>query len=159
MTLNIMTPEDRIAELNLVLPVAPPPAAIYLPFKRSGSHLWIAGQIAVREGQLIKEGVVGAQVSLEDAQECARVCALNILSQVKYAVGELSHIHQVIKLNVFVASTPAFTQQHLVANGASELIGEILGEAGRHARSAVGVSTLPLNSPVEIDAIFEVNDQ
>jgi enamine deaminase RidA (YjgF/YER057c/UK114 family) len=118
--------------------------------------LWIAGQIAIHQGQLIHQGIVGEDVSLDQAGECAHRCALNLLAQVKAATGSLSSIKRVVKLNVFVASHSTFTDQHLVANHASELFGSIFGDLGVHARSAVGVASLPLNSPVEIDAVFEV---
>ena len=150
--------EAQLVELGYTLPIAPPPAAIYLPYMRTGSQLWVAGQIAMSHGQLIHQGIVGAEVTLEQARQCAQQCALNLLAQVKAAIGDLDQIVKVVKLNVFVASVPTFTEQHLVANGASELFGEVFGTAGAHARSAVGVAVLPLNSPVEIDAIFEVRD-
>ena len=148
--------EAKVLELGYTLPTAPPPAAIYLPYMKTGSQLWVAGQIAMSDGMLLAEGRVGAEVSLERARQCAQQCALNLLAQVKAAVGGLDEVVQVVKLNVFVASIPTFTEQHLVANGASELFGDIFGVQGAHARSAVGVAVLPLNSPVEIDAIFEL---
>jgi len=150
------TPEERLHALGLTLPHPPRPAAYYLPYKRVGAQLWVSGQIAVRGGSLVQEGLVGSDVDLEGAQECARVCAVNVLTQVKEALGELSRVRQVVKLSVFVASARDFQDQHLVANGASELLAQVLGEAGRHARSAVGVARLPLNSPVEIEAVLEV---
>ena len=148
--------ERRLFEIGERLPLAPPPAAIYQPFMRTGDQLWIAGQIALSDGKMLATGIVGVEVDLEIARRCARQCALNLLAQVKSATGSLESIKRVVKLNVFVASSPDFISQHLVANGASELLGDILGEFGVHARSAVGVASLPLNSPVEIDAIFEV---
>ena len=151
--------ELRLEELGYILPVAPPPAAIYLPFMRTGQQLWVAGQIAVREGELIHSGRVGVEVSLDEARVCAEQCALNLLAQLKLAMGTLDALNRVVKLNVFVASSVDFTSQHLVANAASELFGAVFGELGTHARSAVGVASLPLNSPVEIDAVFEVRDQ
>ena len=150
--------EVRLEELGYILPVAPPPAAIYLPFMRTGQHLWVAGQIAMRGGDLIHRGQVGTAVSLEEARVCAEQCALNLLAQLKLAMGTLDALTRVVKLNVFVASSVDFTSQHLVANAASELLGEVFGTLGAHARSAVGVASLPLNSPVEIDAVFEVRD-
>ena len=149
--------ENALSTIGHKLPIAPPPAAIYLPYQWSGNQLWIAGQIALQNGHLLHQGLVGETVTLEEARVCAELCILNVLSQVKLATGDLGAIDQVIKLNVFVASSPSFTDQHLVANGASELLGAVLGERGRHARAAVGVATLPLNSPVEIDAVFRVN--
>jgi enamine deaminase RidA (YjgF/YER057c/UK114 family) len=146
----------RLTELGYTLPEAPPPAAIYQPYMMTGNQLWIAGQIAIRDGALLYEGQVGASVTLDQARACAELCALNLLAQLKRAQGSLDALVQITKLNVFVASSPEFYSQHLVANAASELLGTILGNAGVHARFAVGVSALPLNSPVEIDAVFEV---
>ena len=155
---HLITPEAKIESLGFILPVAPPPAAVYLPFKQIGNQLWIAGQIAVQDGQLVHEGIVGKDINLEQAQKCAQICALNLLAQVRLALGDLSRVQQVVKLHVFVASDPSFVQQHLVANYASELIAQVFADAGTHARSAVGVASLPLNSPVEIDAIFEIRN-
>ena len=150
------TPEERLAELGITLPTPPAPAAAYVPFVRSGNLVFTAGQVAVAEGGLIAEGIVGRDVDLDTAVACARQCAINVLAQVKAAVGELSNVERIVKLTVFVASAPDFTQQHLVANGASEFIGEVFGEAGRHARSAVGAPSLPTNTPVEVEAIVAV---
>ena len=150
------TPEERLAELGIDLPTPPAPAAAYVPFVRSGNLVFTAGQVAVGEQGLLAEGIVGRDVDLDTAVACARQCAINVLAQVKAAVGELESVARVVKLTVFVASAPDFTQQHLVANGASELIGEVFGEAGRHARSAVGAPSLPTNTPVEVEAVVEV---
>lgn len=150
------TPEEKLAEMGITLPDAPAPAAAYLPYVRTGKMLFTAGQIAVSGKEFVAQGIVGADVDQETAIACAKQCAINILAQAKSALGELSNIKRIVKLNVFVASTPEFTNQHLVANGASTFIAEVLGDAGRHARSAVGVPSLPLNSPVEIEAIIEV---
>lgn len=150
------TPEAKLANMGITLPEAPAPAAAYLPYMRTGDLLFTAGQIATDRGQFVAQGIVGADVDLETGVACARQCAINILAQAKAALGDLGKIKRIIKLNVFVASTPEFTSQHLIANGASNFMAEVLGEAGRHARSAVGVPSLPLNSPVEIEAIIEV---
>ena len=150
------TPEQRLHDLGHALPHPPKAVAVYLPFKRVGDQLLISGQIATLGGDMPYHGRVGGQVTLDEARECAKLCTLNILAQVKQAVGELSFVKQVVKISVFVASEPSFVDQHLVANGASELLGQVFGEAGKHARSAVGVTSLPLDSPVEIEAIFEV---
>jgi enamine deaminase RidA (YjgF/YER057c/UK114 family) len=151
------TPESRLAELGIELPAAPPPAAAYVPWVRSGDLVFTAGQIPVVDGRPTHVGIVGAGVSLEQAQDAARRCAVNVLAQVRAAVGELSAVRRVVKLTVFVASDPGFTEQHLVANGASELVGQVFeGDAGRHARSAVGVAVLPLGVPVEVEAVVEV---
>ncbi len=150
------TPEDRLNALGISLPEAPAPAAAYVPFVQTGNLLFTAGQISVDRGTFVAQGVVGRDVDLQTAQACARQCAINIMAQVKAAVGDLSKVKRIVKLNVFVASTHDFTEQHLVANGASQLIAEVFGDAGKHARSAVGVPSLPLNSPVEIEAIVEL---
>ena len=150
------TPEQRLADLGIELPEPPAPAAAYVPFVRSGNLVFTAGQVAVAGGSLIAEGIVGRDVDLETAVACARQCVINVLAQLKAAVGDLSAVEQVVKLTVFVASAPDFTQQHLVANGASELVGEVFGDRGRHARSAVGAPSLPTNSPVEVEAIVAV---
>ncbi|MGI8575235.1 MAG: RidA family protein [Egibacteraceae bacterium] len=150
------TPEERLEELGLALPDAPAPAAAYVPYTRTGELIFTAGQVAVADGQMIATGRLGDELAVEDGVACARQCALNVIAQLKAAAGELDEIRRVVKLTVFVASAPDFTDQHLVANGASELIGEVFGEAGRHARSAVGVAALPLGSPVEVEAIAEI---
>lgn len=150
------TPEERLAELGIELPEAPPPAAAYVPTRRTGNLVFTAGQVAAGPDGLVAQGIVGREVDVETAVRCARQCAVNVLAQLKAALGDLSQIEQVVKLTVFVASTHDFTQQHIVANGASELIGEVFGEAGRHARSAVGAPSLPTNTPVEVEAIVEV---
>lgn len=149
-------PEDVLKELGITLPQAPAPAASYLPFMQTGNLLMTAGQIAVKDGEFVATGIVGVQVDLPTAQACARQCAINILAQIKAATGDLDRVARVVKLTVFVASAPEFTSQHLVANGASEFMAQVFGERGRHARSAVGVSCLPLGSPVEIEAIIEL---
>ena len=123
---------------------------------RSGNHVYTSGQLPMRDGQLMLTGKVGGDVTQEEAVECARQCALNAVAAVRAEVGELSAVTRVVKVVVFVASIPSFTGQPLVANGVSELLGEIFGEAGRHARAAVGVAVLPLDAPVEVELIVEV---
>ena len=150
------TPEERLAELGLSVPEVARPVAAYVPAVRSGHHVFTSGQLPMREGQLMLTGKVGGEVSLEEAVECARQCALNALAAVRAEVGELSAVKRIVKVVAFVASTPDFTGQPLVANGVSELLGEVFGEAGRHARSAVGVSVLPLDAPVEVELVVEV---
>ncbi|MCW2710431.1 MAG: RidA family protein [Marmoricola sp.] len=150
------TPEERLAELGLSVPEVARPVAAYVPAVRSGHHVFTSGQLPMREGQLMLTGKVGGEVSLEEAVECARQCALNALAAVRAEVGELSAVKRIVKVVAFVASTPDFTAQPLVANGVSELLGEVFGEAGRHARSAVGVSVLPLDAPVEVELVVEV---
>jgi enamine deaminase RidA (YjgF/YER057c/UK114 family) len=149
------TPEEKLAAMGIELPVAPAPAAAYVPFARAGALVLTAGQLPVVDGQLPATGKLGAEVDLETGQQLARQAAINILAQAKAATGDLGFV-RVVKLTCFVASTPSFTQQHLVANGASEFLGEVLGERGVHARSAVGVPVLPLDAPVEIEAILEL---
>ena len=150
------SPENRLAELGITLPEPPAPAAAYVPFVRTGDLIFTAGQVAVGPDGLVSEGIVGAGVDLDTAVACARQCAINVMAQLKAAVGDLSQVRRIVKLTVFVASDPSFTQQHLVANGASELIGEVFGDHGRHARSAVAAPSLPTNTPVEVEAIAEV---
>jgi enamine deaminase RidA (YjgF/YER057c/UK114 family) len=152
----VSTPEERLAELGLTVPSVVPPLAAYIPAVRSGNLVFTAGQLPAREGQMLATGKVGAEVSVEDAVACARQCALNALAAVKAEVGELSAVRRVVKAVVFVASAPDFTGQPGVANGASELLGEVFGDTGRHARSAVGVSVLPLDVPVEVELVVEV---
>lgn len=149
-------PEERLAELGITLPEAPAPAAAYVPYARTGNVLYTAGQLPLDGGALLATGLCGDQVSTELAQRCARQCAINVLAQLKAATGDLGRVRRIVKLVVFVASAPGFTEQHLVANGASELCGEVFGDAGRHARSAVGVAGLPMGAPVEVEAVAEL---
>ena len=150
------TPEERLAELGLSIPEVPAPVAAYVPAVRSGNQVFTSGQLPMREGQLITTGKVGGEVTAEEAVECARQCALNAIAAVRAEIGELSNIKRIVKVVAFVASTPDFTGQPGVANGASELFGEVFGEVGQHARSAVGVPVLPLDAPVEVELIVEV---
>jgi enamine deaminase RidA (YjgF/YER057c/UK114 family) len=152
----VTTPEERLTELGLSVPEVAKPVAAYIPAVRSGNHVYTSGQLPMREGQLMFTGKVGGEVSQEEAVDCARQCALNALAAVKAEVGELSAVKRIVKVVAFVASTPDFTGQPLVANGVSELLGEVFGDAGRHARSAVGVSVLPLDAPVEVELLVEV---
>ncbi|MFI0423231.1 RidA family protein [Spongiactinospora sp. 9N601] len=151
-----MTPEERLAELGLTLPQVVPPVAAYVPALRSGDHVYVSGQVPVSGGKVLAEGKVGAEIDPDRAKELARVCALNGLAALKSVVGDLSNVVRIVKVVGFVASDPAFTGQPQVINGASELFGEVFGEAGKHARSAVGVAALPLNVPVEVELIAEV---
>jgi len=150
------SPEERLEAMGLSVPEVPKPVASYLPALRTGSYVFTSGQLPMREGQLITTGKVGGEVSEEDAVECARQCALNAIAAVRAEVGDLAQVVRVVKVVVFVASTPDFTGQAGVANGASELLGEVFAEAGRHARSAVGVAVLPLDAPVEVELLVEV---
>ncbi|MDQ6933763.1 MAG: RidA family protein [Actinomycetota bacterium] len=150
------SPEQRLAELGLAVPEVAAPVAAYVPAVRSGSHIFTSGQLPMREGKLIQTGKVGGEVTSDEAVECARQCALNALAAVRAEVGELSQVRRIVKVVVFVASTPDFTGQPQVANGVSELLGQMFGDAGRHARSAVGVPVLPLDAPVEVELLVEV---
>lgn len=150
------THTERLAALGLELPDVAAPLAAYVPAVRSGQHVFTAGQLPLVEGELLHVGKVGAEVSPEDAQACARQCALNALAAVVSVAGSLDAVVRVVKVTVFVASTPDFTGQPLVANGASELLGDVFGEAGRHVRSAVGVPVLPIDAPVEVEIVVEV---
>jgi enamine deaminase RidA (YjgF/YER057c/UK114 family) len=150
------TPEERLASLGLSVPDVAKPVAAYIPAVRTGSYVFTSGQLPMRDGQLLATGKVGGEVTPEEAMECARQCALNALAAVRAEIGDLSQVKRVVKAVAFVASTPDFTGQPGVANGASELFGEVFGEAGQHARSAVGVPVLPLDAPVEVELIVEV---
>ena len=152
------TPQARLAELGLVLPPVAAPVAAYVPAVRTGSYVYTAGQLPLVEGKLLATGKVGAEISAEEAAGLARACALNGLAAAASVAGGLSAIRRIVKVTGFVASSPGFTGQPQVLNGASELLLEVLGEAGRHARSAVGVAELPLDAPVEVELIAEVGD-
>ncbi|ANZ17218.1 RidA family protein [Streptomyces noursei] len=150
--------EEKIASLGLKLPEVVPPLASYQPAVRSGSYVHTSGQLPMVDGALPVTGKVGAEVSPEQAKELAAVCALNALAAVKSVTGDLDKIVRVVKVVGFVASAPEFTGQPGVVNGASELLGEILGEKGVHARSAVGVAVLPIDAPVEVEIQVEIAD-
>ena len=149
--------DRRLEELGLELPEAAAPVAAYMPAVLAGGLLHLTGQLPFRDGALMT-GRLGDGVSLEQGQEAARRCGLMLLAQVKRALGSLDRVDRVVKLGVFVNSAADFTDQPQVANGASELMEQVFGESGRHARSAVGVPTLPRGVAVEIDAIFAVRD-
>ena len=150
-----MSVRDKLTELGLELPKVAAPLAAYVPAVRTGNHVYTAGQLPFKDGALLRTGYVGGEVSPEDAKELAAVCALNALAAVDSVVG-LDNIVRIVKVVGFVASAQGFTGQPGVINGASELLGELLGDAGVHARSAVGVSELPLGAPVELELIAEV---
>jgi enamine deaminase RidA (YjgF/YER057c/UK114 family) len=151
-------PEQRLTALGLSLPPVVAPLAAYVPAVRTGSLVYTAGQLPVVDGQLVSTGKVGADVGAAEAAALARTCALNALAAAASVAGGLSAIKRIVKLTGFVASVPDFTGQPQVVNGASELLIEIFGDAGRHARSAVGTAALPLDAPVEIELIVEVQD-
>lgn len=149
-------PESALAKLGLVLPTPAKPVAAYVPTKIAGSLLYVAGQIPFKDGQLLYKGSLPGAVTVEQGIDCAKQCALNGLAAAKAALGSLNCIKQVIRLGVFVASEPGFYDQPKIANGASELMLAVFGEAGRHARAAVGSIALPLGAPVEVEFLFEV---
>jgi enamine deaminase RidA (YjgF/YER057c/UK114 family) len=151
------SPEDRLAALGLALPSVTPPLAAYVPAVRTGGYVYTSGQLPLVDGKLLATGKVGGQIPVAEASALARVCALNALAAAASVAGGLSAIRRIVKVTGFVASTPDFTQQAQVINGASELLLEVFGEAGRHARSAVGMAVLPLDSPVEVELIAEIN--
>ena len=148
--------DQRLNELGLALPAAPAPAAAYVPYVLSGGVVYVSGQISQGPNGLIK-GKLGEDMSTEQGAEAARACALSLLAQLRAACGgDFGRLRRVVKLTGFVNSTPDFTEQPKVINGASELLVEVLGETGWHARSAVGVASLPLGVAVEIEALFEI---
>lgn len=149
------TPEERLAELGLTVPEVVPPVAAYIPAIRSGERVYTSGQLPMRDGALMATGKVGDTVGADDAYACARQCALNAIAAIRSIAGDLSQV-RIVKVVAFVASTPDFTGQPGVANGASELFAEVFGDAGVHARSAVGVPVLPLDAPVEVEVIAEI---
>ncbi|PDT55222.1 MULTISPECIES: RidA family protein [Sinorhizobium] len=149
--------ETRLNELGIVIPEAVAPVANYVPYVITGSTLYISGQLPMESGKVAITGRVGKDVDVAAAQRAAELCAINILAQAKAALGgDLGRIRRLLKINGFVASVPEFTEQHLVINGASDLLANVLGEAGKHARAAVGMASLPFNAAVEIDAILEI---
>ncbi|GAA4122083.1 RidA family protein [Nocardioides fonticola] len=153
-----MTPEERLAEMGLAVPEVAAPVAAYVPAVRTGAYVFTSGQLPMRSGELLAQGKVGGEVTAEEAYACAQQCALNAIAAVRAQIGELSKVKRVVKVVAFVASTPDFTGQPGVANGASELLGTVFGDAGVHARSAVGVPVLPLDAPVEVEILVEVED-
>jgi enamine deaminase RidA (YjgF/YER057c/UK114 family) len=148
--------EDRLKSLGMVLPEAPAPLAAYIPAKKMGQVIFTAGQLPLLKGELICKGLLGQDVDVEQAYQAARICTLNALAAIKGIVKDLDQIVQVVRVVGYVASTSTFTQQPAIVNGASELLLEIFGEVGKHARSAVGVASLPLNASVEIELTVEV---
>ncbi|MFE7752345.1 RidA family protein [Streptomyces sp. NPDC057428] len=148
--------EAKLAELGLALPDVVPPLASYQPAVRSGVYVYTSGQLPMMGGKLAVTGKVGAEVTADEAKELARTCALNALAAVKSVAGDLDRIARVVKVTGFVASAADFTGQPAVINGASELLGDVLGDKGVHARSAVGVAVLPLDAPVEVEIQVEL---
>jgi enamine deaminase RidA (YjgF/YER057c/UK114 family) len=151
--------EERLFRLGLDLPPAPAPVASYLPVVRSGGLAFVAGQVPLAEGALMWTGKLGAELDVETGVEAARRCGLQALAALRAELGSLDRIKRIVRLSVFVASAEGFTDQPKVANGASDLMAEVFGEAGRHARIAVGVSELPLGAPVEVEVLAEVDGE
>ncbi len=151
-----MTIEEKLSMLGISLPEAAAPAAMYVPVRQAGNIVFVSGQIPVSGGKPVFTGKAGGERSLEEAQSAARLCAVNILAAAKAHLGSLDRVKSVLKLQIFVNSAPGFAQQHLVANGASELMFEVFGESGRHARTAVGVPELPMDVTVEVEAMLEL---
>jgi enamine deaminase RidA (YjgF/YER057c/UK114 family) len=150
------TVEDRLAGLGRTLPGVAAPVAAYVPAVRSGDYVFTSGQLPMVDGSLAATGKVGAEVSAEDAKQLAATCVLNALAAIKAEIGDLDRVRRIVKVVGFVASTPDFTGQPGVVNGASELLGEVFGDKGVHARSAVGVAVLPLDAPVEVELTVEI---
>lgn len=150
------TIEQRLAQLGIDLPTPAKAVASYVPVIRMGNTLVTSGQLPLKDGQLMARGLLGAPLNVEQGQLAAKCCAANVLAQVKAALGDLERIQRLVKITVFVASAQDFFEQHLVANGASDLLVAALGDKGQHARSAVGVAALPMNAAVEVEATFEV---
>lgn len=153
-----MTATQRLAQLGIAMPPAPAPVGSYLPYVRSGNLVFTSGQLPMRDGKLIATGKVGQNLTIDEAAEGARAAVLNALAQVAAAAGGADNIRHIVRLGVFVNSAPGFTDQPKVANGASNLLADIFGDAGKHARSAVGCNELPLNAAVEIEMIAEVEE-
>jgi enamine deaminase RidA (YjgF/YER057c/UK114 family) len=148
--------ESKIAKLSLSLPEAPKPVAAYIPAKQTGNLVFTSGQLPMVNGELISKGLLGQDVEIDEANKAARICTLNALAAIKGVIGDLDRIKQIVRVVGYVASVPTFTQQPAVVNGASELLLEIFGENGKHARSAVGMAVLPLNASVEIELTVEI---
>lgn len=152
-----MSPEERLKEIGIELPEAPTPLGSYIPVSRTGSLVFLSGILPLRQGRLIRQGRVGEDISLDEAREDARIATINALSVLKAHIGSLDKVKRCVKITGYVASADGFTEQPKVLNAASDLLSEVFGEKGRHARAAVGVNVLPLNSPLEIEFIFEVS--
>lgn len=150
--------EEKIKELGIELPLSSPPGAMYVPVKQLGKALFVSGQVPFVEGKLEISGKVGDTVDLEQAQKAARRCIINLLAALKDYLGDLDRVKNIVKLQAFVNSKVGFDQQHIVVNAASELLYEVFGERGRHARTAVGTNQLPMDAPIEIEAIVEVEE-
>ena len=153
----MMTPEERLKQLGIELPEAPKPLGSYVPLVRTGNLVFLSGMLPLVEGKLLREGRVGEKVTVDEARDDARTAAINVLAILKSNLGTLNKIRRCVKITGYIASSPDFTEQPKVLNAASDFMFEIFGEVGKHARAAVGVNVLPLNSPVELEFIFEVS--
>ena len=152
-----MSPEERLAELGLTLPEAPRPVGSYVPFVRAGDLVFTSGQLPIRAGRVAVTGKLGATLSVERGAEAARLAVLNAMAQVAAAAGGLANVARVVRLGVFVNSAAGFTEQAKVANGASDLLVQVFGDAGRHVRAAVGVNELPLDAAVELELLVQLS--
>ena len=151
-----MTPEDKLKALGIVLPEAPSPLGSYVPVIRTGNLVFLSGILPFVDGKLLRQGKVGKDITIDDARVDAKRAVMNALAVLRSHIGSLNTVKRCIKITGYIASSPDFTEQPKVLNAASDLLHEIFGEAGRHARTAVGVTVLPLNAPIEIEFIFEV---
>ena len=151
-----VSPESRLEELGIELPATPAPAGAYVPATRAGNLVFTAGQLPLEAGEVTLRGKVGDTVSVEEARDAARLCAMNALAAASTQTGGVAGISRIVKVTGFVASAPGFNEQPQVINGASEFLGEIFGDAGMHARSAVGVAELPMDAPVEVEIVVEI---
>lgn len=151
-----MTPEEKLTDLGIELPDAPGPLGSYIPFVKTGNLIFLSGMLPLKDGKLLRTGRVGESVSAGEAIEDARITVINALAVLRSAIGSLDRVKRCVKMTGFISSSENFTEQPRVLNAASELIFDIFGNAGKHARSAVGVSVLPMNSPLEIELIFEI---
>ena len=149
--------EEKLGSLEIVLPIPPKPAGSYIPAVRTGNLVFVSGQIPISDGKVLYSGKVTKDLSVEEAQKAARLCMINALAQLKSELGNLDEISKIVRVSGFVNSPPEFTEQPKVINGASDLLYEIFEKKGQHTRIAIGVSSLPLNSAVEIDMIVEIN--
>jgi enamine deaminase RidA (YjgF/YER057c/UK114 family) len=152
-----MTPEEKLKELGIELPDPPPPLGSYVPITRTGNLVFLSGMLPLVEGRLLRKGRVVENITIDDAREDAKRAVMNALSVLRSYIGSLNAVRRCIKITGYIASSPDFTEQPKVLNAASDLLYEIFGEAGKHARAAIGVPVLPLNAPVEIEFIFEVS--
>jgi enamine deaminase RidA (YjgF/YER057c/UK114 family) len=153
------SPESRLEELGIELPATPAPAGAYVPATRTGNLVFTAGQLPLEAGELLFRGKVGDAVGVDEAREAARLCAMNALAAASTQTGGVGGISRIIKVTGFVASAPGFNEQPKVINGASEFLGEVFGDAGLHARSAVGVAELPMDAPVEVELVVETTPE